>query len=126
MLRPAVSRRELMESSNAAWISVPIGRVRCSRSRLELVDAATGAGFGAATGALSDTSAVSVDVESLRALATLSVAEVVSDRATVSLAVVSRDVVSLAIVSPRAAAIVSDLGREVVVSGVEGLTAFDG
>ena len=28
MLRPAESRRELIESSSAAWISVPIGRVR--------------------------------------------------------------------------------------------------
>jgi hypothetical protein len=40
MLRPAESWRELIESSNAAWISVPTGRVRCdASSRLDACEA---------------------------------------------------------------------------------------
>jgi hypothetical protein len=43
-VRPTVSVRELIESSRAAWISVPIGRVRAA-----VVDVSIGAGAGVGT-----------------------------------------------------------------------------
>jgi hypothetical protein len=68
---------------------------------------------------------VSDEVESLRALVTVSRTEVVSERAVVSLTVVSLATTLLATVSLRTAA-VSAAACAVVVSGAEALTGLDG
>src|SRR3954464_10624265 len=74
ILRPAVSVRELIESSRAAWISVPMGSVRAARSSSP--DALAGEALltdGVGAPMATADAAESAGVESVRAVAVVSV-----------------------------------------------------